>query len=161
LLNHGLAASETIRHSLGIDVTTFPVSMVKPYKLLKTRTNGRYRLVFNSALMSALTQRDAEAFSLALAKLKTDLAALGRPIFLDPDNRIAFDVAVNANADGTWVSRFNSLEGQLYRVKKCFVDGFLQDDSPDFETSFEVVAKFFTMLDREMATLPAIDPGSS
>lgn len=135
--------------------------MVKPYKLLKTRTNGRYRLVFNSALLPTLLQRDAEAFSLALAKLTTDQAALGRPIFLDPDSRIAFGTAVSAKADGTWISRFHCLDGQLQRIRNCFIDGFLEDASPDFETSFEVAAKFFAMLDREMAALPAIDHGSS
>lgn len=114
----------------------------KPSKFNKTRTGGRYRLIFNSTFLSTLLQRDAEAFSLAVTKLKTDLIALGRPTFLDPDNRTAFDNAVNAKADGTWVSRFNSPDSHLHRIRKCFIDGFLQDPSPDFETSFEIAAKF-------------------
>jgi len=100
-----------------------------------------------------MLHRDVEAFSLALAKLKMDLVTLGRTTFLDPDNRAAFDKAVNAQADGTWASRFDSIDSHLYRMKKCFIDGFLLDSSPDFKTSFETAARFFAMLDREMSTL--------
>lgn len=108
-----------------------------------------------------MLQRDAEAFSLSFAKLKTDLAALGRPIFLDPDQHTAFDSAVNAKTDGTWVSRLNSLDSHLHQIRQCFINGFLQDPSLDFEASFEIATKFFAMLDREMAALQAIDHRSS
>jgi hypothetical protein len=124
--------------------------LAKAFRLVKIRNGGRYRLVFDSALLSSLLQRDAEAFALALTKLKIDLNALGRPSFLDPENDEVFNAAVNANADGTWVSRFNGLSGHLCGINRCFTDGFLQSSSPDFESSFDLAAQFFKMLDREM-----------
>jgi hypothetical protein len=132
--------------------------LVKSFKLVKTRAGDKSRLVFPAARLSIWLQRDAEAFSVALGRLKIDLAALGRSVFIDPDNQEAFDNAVKANASGTWVSRFNSLDGQMHKVKTCFVDGFLKGGSlDDFEASFETVARFFAMLDREIELSTATD----
>lgn len=126
--------------------------MAKPFKLVKTRAGDKHRLVFDPKLLAICLERDAEAFSVAFAKLKLDLAALGRAVFLDPDNQAAFDLAVGSNASGTWVSRFNSLDAQMHKVKMHFLEGFIKGGSLDeFETSFEVVARFFTMLDREQS----------
>ena len=124
--------------------------MVKPFKLLKTRAGGNYRLVFEPGLLSTCLGRDAEAFSVAFAKLKLDLAALGRAVFLDPENQDAFDLAVASGPNGTWVSRFIGLDAQMHKMKTFFIDGFMKSGSLDnFEDSFEVVARFFSMLDRE------------
>lgn len=123
------------------------IPLATSYKLMKVRGSNRYRIAFKPKLLSAFLDRDAEAFALALAKLRVDLNALGRSTFLDPDNQAVFDVAVNAEPSGMWVSRFHGVDSQVYRIMRCFTDGYMQDSSPDFETSFDVVVKFYALLD--------------
>lgn len=98
-----------------------------------------------------MLSRDAEAFSIAWSKLKIELSILGRDVFLDPDNAAAFNEAVNAEPNGVWASRQSDLDAKLFKMKRCFVNGFLADRDQTFEESFELAAKFLAMIDSEIA----------
>jgi hypothetical protein len=125
------------------------ITVPNAFSMTKVRSTGRYRLTFDPTLLSKLLEQDAEAFALSLAKLKNDLKSLGRDIFLDPDNRIAFDDAVKARPDGVWVSRHDNISKNLFKIKTHFISGFLQDSSMSFEEYFDLVSEFFLLIDRE------------
>ena len=122
---------------------------------IRNKASSSPIITFGKDLLSKLLSVRPESATLAIVKHCSDYKSVtGKSLHVDYDQEQLLLTARNANADGTWKSKYTDIKGDLYFVVKSFEDGLLSQSQIHCDIN-DVIRRaeiFYDMLDVYMAS---------